>query len=379
MRICFFVNHTVFFCSHRLPIARALLAEGHEVHLIAGQSGSESMTGQALSKLANVDITLHSIPMSSDSVNPIREFLAFCILNWHLWQIQPDILHCASPKANLYGSISARLMKIKKLVLAISGQGYINTRSEVFELKRWVLGLITRHLIRLGLGHSNIRVIVQNKDDFCYFKSKYDLPDHSLFLVPGSGVDFSLYPLNKLTRKNNIVLFPARLLIDKGIREFLEAAHENASIFPNWKFLIAGAIDYQNPSAISMEEINEWSEHSHIEFLGFVENIHQLYLISKIVCLPSYREGMPKSLLEAAAAQCAIITTDTVGCREAIKDGETGLLIPTRDSRALSKALFSLMSDEIAVKKLGKNGRAFAENQFEMNLIVKQIIDIYNI
>ena len=113
------------------------------------------------------------------------------------------------------------------------------------------------------------------------------------------------------------------------------------------------------------------------EFLGFVENIHQLYLISKIVCLPSYREGMPKSLLEAAAAQCAIITTDTVGCREAIKDGETGLLIPTRDSRALSKALFSLMSDEIAVKKLGKNGRVFAENQFEMNLIVKQIIDIY--
>ena len=221
-----------------------------------------------------------------------------------------------------------------------------------------------------------VRIIVQNTDDLKTISSLQN-KKNNISLIPGSGVNLMRFK-NSNEAKEKIVLFPARVLRDKGIFEFISASHTLSNLYPEWDFIVAGDLYSKNPSAVSVSTINRWKNSTKITFLGHVENMEEYFHKASIVCLPSYREGMPKALLEAAAASCAIVTTDTIGCREAIVPNKTGLLVKVGDSDNLKMALERLILNEGMRKKFSKNGRMLAEQKYSVEYVVEQTLDIYS-
>lgn len=378
MKIIYFVNHAAFFVSHRLPIAKAMQEKGHEVLLVTGKAGSISMEAAAEAELAQTGIQHSRLRFGSQSLNPFAEAAGFLGLLLYLHRERPDLLHCASPKAVLYGALAARLCRIPALVLSVSGMGYVFTEGERRSKIRQFLALVYDFVARLAFGHKNKRVIVQNQGDWTHFvKSSYAEP-LELRLIPGSGVDLVDYEGVDFAEKKPIVLFPARILRDKGAMEFVEAARQVRVHAPEWRFVMAGAADYQNPTTISADIIANWQGDGVIEWLGHVVDMTSLFRVASIACLPSYREGMPKALIEAAAAGCAVITTDTIGCRDAIIPEETGDLVPLRDPAKLRQALLDLIGDPARRELYGRAGIRLARERYNVDSVINHTDKIYN-
>jgi glycosyltransferase involved in cell wall biosynthesis len=198
-----------------------------------------------------------------------------------------------------------------------------------------------------------------------------------LVLIPGSGVDTQYFSESSATVKEDLVLFPARMLRDKGALEFIAAARALHGKGVTWRFVMAGAADYDNPSSVSGNELQRAMADGVIEWLGHVDEMRPLFMTASIVCLPSYREGMPKALLEAAAAGCAVVTTDTPGCRESILPGVSGDLVPPRQVGPLVAALDGLIGDRLRRESYGRAGRKLAADRFDIRAINNQITDIY--
>lgn len=376
-RIAFVVNHGAFFASHRLPLAVRAQQEGVEVRLFTGHPGSASMEKVAGKALGEVGVVHQRVGFHSAGVNPLQELWGLLQLIWTLRRYRPDIIHCVSPKGVLYGGIAARFSGAKGVVLAISGMGYAFTTSEKRSLLRSLIKIAYQTFARFSFGHSNLRVIVQNKDDEQSIIANGLALKKDVVLIPGSGVHLENFVGCSAGNKERIVLLPARMIRDKGVVEFIKAAQSIHVDAPEWRFLLAGAADYKNPSAISAEEMENWQREGAIEWLGHVDDMSAWFARAAIVCLPSYREGMPKALLEAAAAGCAVVTTDVTGCREAIVDGETGDLVPVRDTEALSKTLLALMRDEERRIRYGINGQKRARERFSIDAVVEQTFNIY--
>jgi len=222
-----------------------------------------------------------------------------------------------------------------------------------------------------------VHVIVQNHDDQRAVAARGLVDATQLTLIPGSGVDLSVFADVNMAKKNTIVLLPARMLKDKGVNEFVDAARKIRSQAPGWRFVLAGAAGYDNPSAINEDDLKIWQAEGVVEWLGHVDDMESLFKDAAVVCLPSYREGMPKALLEAAAAGCAVVTTDVTGCREAIASGLTGDLVPVRDSDSLAKAILSLIKDEKRRKEYGIKGRERAVALYSLSFVVTQTIGLY--
>lgn len=376
-RVCFVINHKAFFVSHRLPLAIGALNSGYSVSVLTGHAGSVEMEAVADRVLVDYPIGCRRVSFRSSSVNPVFEAIGLFQLVTNLRELKPSIVHCASPKGVLYGGIAARLAGVSSLVLAVSGMGYAFTQGIRSSIPRRIIGFVYKFFARFAFGHRNIRVIVQNQDDLNGIVTSGLVKRENVALIPGSGVDLSDFPETLLGRKAKIVLFPARVLYDKGALEFFQAAEKIRKIRDDWRFIIAGAAGYDNPSAVSEEEVRNWRKQGTVEWLGHVDDMPGIFLKSAIVCLPSYREGMPKSLLEAAAAGCAIVTTDVIGCREAIAPGVTGDLVPVRDSDVLAEVILRLMDDEGRCSAYGKKGRKRAEQLFSVTSVVDSTLRIY--
>ena len=377
LKVTFVVNHAAFFVSHRLPIALSARTAGYEVALLTGQAGSASMEKLAVATLSDEGVSHQRVAFKSASVNPLLELLGLVQLAWRMNQLRPDIVHCASPKGLLYGGLAARLCGVKALVLAISGMGFAFTKTGKRSFLRSFVANIYRSLIGYAFGHKNIRVIVQNQDDKTLLISSGMVRPDQIMLIPGSGVDLKIFANVSIEKKLPMVLLPARMLLDKGVVEFVEAVRAVKTSAPEWCFVLAGAADYYNPSSIKREQIEAWQREGLIEWLGHVEDITPWFIQASIVCLPSYREGMPKSLLEAAAAGCAVVTTNTTGCREAIITGETGDLVPVRDSVALAAALLALIHDRARRERYGHAGQKLAIDRYGLDAVVEQTLGIY--
>lgn len=377
MRITYVVNHVAFFVSHRLPIALAAQRAGFEVNLLTGQPGSVSMEQSAVDTLITAQVTHQRVAFGSSSINPVIEAWGLVQLIGCILLNKPDLVHCASPKGLLYGGIAARLCGVKALVLAVSGMGFAFTESKQGGVLRKWIAKIYQLMIAIPLRHKNLQVIVQNKDDYSALMNSGLISTHQLTLIPGSGVDLAAFLPAVIKDKLPMVVLPARMLLDKGVIEFVEAVKLVKLEFPYWRFILAGAADYQNPSAVSVEQLSDWQHQGIIEWLGHVEDMLPYFKQASIVCLPSYREGMPKVLLEAAAAGCAVITTDTIGCRDAIIAGETGDLIPLKDSGALVNALRLLIRDVKRRESYGCAGRKLAIEKFGLDVVIEQTLKIY--
>jgi glycosyltransferase involved in cell wall biosynthesis len=376
-RVAYVVNHAAFFVSHRLPLALGARQIGFEACLFCGQAGSAEMENFAVRALNNCNVPLRRAFFTSSGTNPLIELVGLLQLIWFIARFKPDIVHCASPKGVLYGGIAARLCGVPALVLAISGMGYAYTTSSTQNGARAWVRRIYSLLARFAFRHPCLRVIVQNRDDYQSALERGLATQGSLILIPGSGVDPSRYADQPASEKEEIVLLPARMLRDKGVVEFVEAARQVKRLQPAWRFILAGAANYENPSAIAKDRLLAWQGEGVVEWLGHVEDMDELYRRAAIVCLPSYREGMPKCLLEASAAGCAVLTTDVPGCREAIEPGVTGDMVPARDYKSLTMALASLIEDQERRLNYGIHGRKRAESHFGINTVIHKTLDIY--
>ena len=344
--------------------------------LFTGQAGSRQMEETAESQLAISGISHRRTIFRSAGMNPFMELMGLSQLIWFLLRFKPDLVHCASPKGVLYGGIAARLCGVRGLVLAVSGMGYAFTNDAGNASRGFVRGIYTS-LASFAFHHSNVHVIVQNMDDYFSLLERKLANEEQLSLIPGSGVDLSLYANCDATHKEFIVLLPARMLRDKGVSEFVDTARLVKQVAPSWRFVLAGAADCDNPTAIPEADLQRWQVEGVVEWLGHVENMVPWFQKAAIVCLPSYREGLPKALLEAAAASCAVVTTDVTGCREAIAPGKSGDLVPARDSGILAETLLSLIIDKTKRIRYGNYGRQRACSLFSIESVVGRTIDIY--
>ncbi|MDB9766691.1 glycosyltransferase family 4 protein [Amylibacter sp.] len=377
MKIIYIVNNAAFFCSHRLPIAIAARERGDEVELITGLPGSKIMEELAFETLKKNKIGHEVIPMNSDGVNPFIQLYSFIKLLIIILRKKPDLIHCVSPKAIIFGGLCGYICRVPSMVLAVSGMGFIYSSNKKTYLLNF-LRIIFRFIFNMISKHKNLKIIVQNKDDRAFISKTSGIRIENIMLIHGSGVHINNFSSITPAKKENIILFPARLMKDKGICEFVNAAKLIKLKNTDWRFVLVGTLDYKNPSSISQNQIKDWIAEGCVEWWGFKENMNEIYEQVSIVCLPSYREGLPKVLLEAAAAKCATITTNVPGCRDAIIDGKTGDLIPVRNSKELANCILRLINDPNRIKKYGKAGSKLIREKFNVDCVVSQHLKLYN-
>ena len=368
MKIAYIVNVDWFFISHRLPIALQAIEEGHEVYLFAKDTGK-------MQYLKTLGIHVFPINLERGSTSPIQAFKLLFDLKKLLKSIQPDVVHLVTIKPVLIGGLASSLAGIKSVVYAISGLGFIFTNQM---LKAKTLRLAIIPLYRIALGIKNKTVIVQNMDDLAVLRQYVNIPENQTVLIPGSGVDLTKFSVQPLPIDNPVVLMACRMLADKGVYEFHKSALLLKSKLPNTKFVLVGGVDPDNPSSLTEAEINHWVETGDIEWWGHQTDMSQILARATIVVLPSYREGMPKVLLEAQALGRPVVTTNVPGCREAIENNSTGLLVDVKDEHSLAEAIYKLLSDPTLCEEFGHNARILAEQKFDIKKVVATHLKIYS-
>ncbi|MDX3896278.1 MAG: glycosyltransferase [Pusillimonas sp.] len=367
-RLLYVVNNPAFFLSHRLPIALAARDAGYEVHVA-------TMAGAASADIVSHGLHHHEIPMSRSGKNPLQECATLFAL-WRLYRsLRPDVVHAVTIKPVLYGGIAARLAGVPSYVAAVSGLGFIFMRKRGgFDFLRWAALL----LYRLALGHRNSRVIFQNTSDRDVLLEAGAVRQQQVELIRGSGVDLDHFAALPEPEGPVVAVMVARLLADKGVREFVEAARMASGRADRMRWMLAGSMDSGNPASISDQELQRWRDEGVVDYVGEQSDVAGLYARSHIAVLPSYREGLPKSLIEAAACARAVVTTDVPGCRDAIEAGQTGLLVPPHDAAALASAVQRLADDAALRKQFGEEGRRLAERAFDVRQVVQRHLDLYD-
>lgn len=365
-RLLFVVNDLRYFISHRLPVAEGALQLGYEVHVAAPAGDSRWLT--------ELGFHFHPIRLRRGAPSLLSEFNGIADI-WALMRdTSPDIVHLVTSKPVIYGGICARLLGVRAVVAAISGLGYIYTGSGI---KVSALRVLVSALYRLALGQPKSRVIFQNEEDRRLFLNLAVVRPEQTRLFRGSGVDLLAFAMVPEPEGVPTVLFPARLLGDKGIREFLAAVELLQQRGMEAHYVVAGDPDSANPTSVGEAELSKWKTATGVNFIGHSKSMAVHLQACNIVCLPSYREGLPKSLVEAASCGRAVVTTDVPGCRDAIIQNETGLLVPARNVPLLAEALAKLIEDRGMRLRLGRNGRALAEREFGIGKIVNQHLDLY--
>ena len=367
MKLLFVVNDFEAFMSHRLAIGLRALEKGYDVYVAAPGEPPKELMDQGLKSV--------SIPMTRRGANLLVELNSMWALFRLFMRLQPDLLHLVTIKPVLYGGIMARVARVPGVVTAIPGLGTLFTTTQgVARLMQWI-ALI---MYRVALGHPNQNVIFQNLDDRAILARKSGLDKDKTVIIRGSGVDLDEFSCYSEPAGLPVVVMAARLLREKGVEEFIDAARILVARGIQARFLIVGIPDPGNPSSVSVEQIEQWKKEGVVEFAGFRGDVSRIFRESHIVVLPSYREGLPKVLLEAAACCRAVVTTDVPGCRDAIENGVSGVLVPVHNAMAIANALQELILDQEKRQSMGKAGRVLAEREFDISRVVDVHMDIYD-
>jgi glycosyltransferase involved in cell wall biosynthesis len=365
LKSLFIVNVDGFFISHRLPIALELLDKGYEVHIACGITNNREY-------MESLGLIVHPIDIIRSGKNILKEIKVFFQIYKVLIRINPAIAHFVSIKPVIYGGIASRYINISRKVFSISGLGYVFIKQG---LKAYLFKAVIKILYKIALSGRNTNIIIQNPDDEVIIKSLTRAPT---YLIKGSGVDLNKYTYTYESNKNLRVCMACRLLKDKGVYEYIKAAKLLKKKYSNVEFDLFGDIDPPNPSSISIHDIKKIKAEGVVNINGYTPNITRIFADSHIVVLPSYREGLPKVLMEAAACGRAIVTTDVPGCRDAIISNVTGLLCKVRDPKSLSEMIEKLIEDESLRKKMGQSARNMALKEFDINIVIKKHFDIYS-
>ncbi len=370
MRIVLFANTEWYLYNFRLSLAQALRDEGHDLLLI-------SPPGPYGERLKALGFNWQPVPMTRRSLNPFRE-LSLLVHLIRLFRSQRiDLMHGFTIKSAVYGSLAARFAGITSRINAVAGMGYVFSSRDV---KARLLRPFVRLALRLAFAGGNSRLILQNPDDVAVFTRSALVPVEHIRLVMGSGVDCLRFSpsLNEKLNSNPItILFAARLLWDKGMAEFIKAIRLLRAGGIDAKFLIAGEPDEGNPAAVPTADIQAWQREGLVEWLGHVDDMPALYRSVDIMVLPSYREGLPKGLIEAAACALPIITTDVPGCREVVDHELTGLLVKPHSPETIAQAIEQLVGGAQLRAQMGKAGREKMLAQFDEQIVIRQTLSVY--
>lgn len=368
MILLFVVNTPEFFISHRLPVAIAASHAGFTVHIATG-------AGEGCQVMSELGFEYHLLPISRSGRNPLAELRTVWAFYQLMEKIKPDIVHLVTIKPVLYGGMVARFSGVPAMVAAISGLGTVFC--DRGQRRTWTRRAV-EWLYRIALGHTNVKVIFQNPDDRAVMLDIGAVRKEKTALIRGSGVALSAYPMQPEPDGVPVVTLAARLLKDKGVQEFVAAARMLKKRGVSARFWLAGAPDPGNLTSVSEAQLSDWRADGVVDILGHCSDIPQLFAKSNIVVLPSYREGLPKVLIEAAACGRAVVTTDVPGCRDAIEADSTGLLVPVRDAAALADAIQFLIENPHQRKRMGMAGRNLAEREFAIEKVMQAHLAIYH-
>jgi glycosyltransferase involved in cell wall biosynthesis len=363
-KIAYVINHISFFASHILPLALEAKKQGYVIKVFCGHGGSKEMETEARKVLTKGKINFVNIGFLPGEKNIFYELKSLINFILELKKYNPDIIHGISLKGVLYSCIYSKMFKVKKLICFITGLGYFFTNKlKIYEL---FLKYLIIFIIKFSLKSKKTLLILENQTDKKFFIERVKIKKSRIIVFNGAGVDLKKFNNNKIKKK--IVLFPARVLIEKGIKEFLESAKILSKKYSDWHFYIAGTLNYKKNQSLIIKKNNQ----KNIKFLGYHKNIYKLFNQSSIVCLPSYREGFPKSLIEGSASGCAIVTTDVVGCRDAIINNFNGFLCKPKNVKSLVMKLDVLIKDKKIREKFSKNSRKLALTKYDVKIFVKK-------
>jgi len=352
--------------NFRGHLLRKFTKAGYSV--IACAPGNDNSTS---SKLNTLGIRYCNISLKRQGLNIFHDIQTiYHLLNLIKYE-KPEIVLGYTIKPVIYGSLAAHIAGVKNIYSIITGIGYA-----LYGItnKQKVIGTITRKLYQIILKY-NKKVFFQNPDDINYFFENNLVNErNNAVLINGSGVDLDYY--NKCTTASSPIKFLliSRLLKEKGIIEFTAAAKRLKLKYPDTTYQLIGWID-DSPSAISMSQLNDWKEEGSIQYLGFKEDVRPYIEKTSIYVLPSYREGTPRTVLEAMAMGRPIITTDAPGCRETVENGRNGFLVPVKDSTALEEAMEKFIKYPELIEKMGKESRKIAEEKYNVHKVNKVIMD----
>jgi glycosyltransferase involved in cell wall biosynthesis len=366
-KLLFLVTEDWYFCSHRLPLALGAQAAGFDV-VVASRVNRHGPI------IESYGLRLVPLTITRRGKNPFKELGAIARIASVYRREAPDIVHHVALKPVIYGSIAARISNVPVVVNAVAGLGYLFvSRNLVARIARFFVQYAYRFLLNLSKG----KVVVQNDDDRALLTRVARLASDQTVLIRGSGVDMDVFSVQPEPEGPVTVVLASRMLWDKGVGEFVAAARSLRSVDTSIRFVLVGESDPDNPASISNDQLSAWLRDGAVEWWGRRDDMPEVFAASHVVCLPSYREGLPKVLIEAAACGRPIVTTDVPGCREVVRHGENGLLVPARDSRSLADALRQLIENAPMRRVMGQRGREIVETEFSEHKVVRETLQVY--
>jgi len=369
VKLLFNVNVAWFFISHRLEIAREARDSGFEVHISADVESQEEAE-----LLRREGFTFHRVRLRRGGLSPVYDLAYLRQLVRVMGSVCPQLVHNVTVKPVIYGTAAARILGVPRIVNAVSGLGHAFSGLK----RRRLISYVVWAAYKLALGRADVRVIFQNESDAHTLVAAGVIDVRQVVFIRGSGVDLKRFACTAEPPGTPAVVLPARMLRDKGVVEFANAARILRSKGHTAEFLLAGKIDKGNRSSLQASDISRLEHETGVIWLGHVSDMARMYQESHIVCLPSYYgEGLPKSLLEACAAGRPIVTTSVPGCRDAVRHGENGLIVEPRNPEAIAVALGTLLGDQPLRKKMGMAGRQRAEAEFDVHAVVRATLDVY--
>lgn len=358
-----------FFISHRLCIAQAAVKQGWKVYVAAEDTGRSS-------EITVDGIEFINFKFSRSGTNPLGELKTLFQFTQLYRKIKPDVVHHITLKPIIYGSVVAKYLRVGGVVNAISGLGYNFTGNRQSMVQKTML-----LLMKYGFNRKNLSIIFQNEDDKNELNKLGVIgKSNKIVRIKGSGVDLVKFNEADFPSFDRIkILLPIRMLWDKGVRELKEASDILKDKYSNKiEFILSGLADEENKAGVPSEYLNNWQDGDYVKWIGYQKDMIAVYQNTHIVVLPSYREGMPKTLIEACSVGRAIVTTDAIGCRECVDEGINGFKVPVYAVNELAEALEKLISNPDLIIKMGKKSREKAENEFDVNNVIQKHLEIYN-
>ncbi|MFO8071808.1 MAG: glycosyltransferase family 4 protein [Polyangia bacterium] len=368
-RIVFVANHPDTFLSHRLPVARGAAARGMEVHLAAPRIGR-------VERVIDAGIAYHEVEMDRSGASPHRDLATALALTALYRKLRPEIVHHVALKAAVYGSFAARAAAVPCAVNAITGLGWTFVARGP---RASALRVASKALLRAALSAPRCsRTVFQNRDDRALFARCGIGDDELAATIFGSGVDSEVFRPGPEPDGEALVMMAGRMLWEKGAGDLVEAARMLRERGSRARFALVGEPDAGNRGSVPLERLASWDGEGIVEWWGRREHMEELVPRAHVFCLPSrYGEGVPRALIEAAACARPTVACDVPGCREIVRHGETGLLVPPGDPAALARALERLLSDRDLRRRMGEAGRELVEEKFEEKTVVEQTLGLY--
>jgi glycosyltransferase involved in cell wall biosynthesis len=366
-KVLLVANTDWYLYRFRVPLAKFLMDRGFLVKMV-------SPSGPYATRFTEMGFEWLEWKVERQGISPLRELQSINHLKKIYRSEQPDIVHHHTIKPVLYGSYAARELGVKAIINSITGSGYVFMSNES---KARLLRPLVLRLYKNWLNSPRTAVIFENPDDQDDFIRRGLIRPEQAWLVKGVGVDVTAFKPAPEPNGVPVVAMASRILWDKGVGVFVEAARLLKNRLPV-RMVLAGLPDPDNPSSVPGDQLEAWSKENIVEWIGWQDDIAGLYAQSNIVALPSFYEGLPTSLIEAAACGRALIASDIRGCREVVEHGVNGLLVKPGDPMALAKAIEELVTDQDLRTKMGIASREKAVKTFSIDVVNQKTLEIYH-